>query len=164
MKMSNSIRKVDTIDYYSIVSGKQPGRAPSIFHREYKYYWCEFPQAPVYSIYNTRFYTVPPLAHSVDCSTYGQIHFWARTGTLYCPTLVVVSFTPQNEIKELRYYFYNGLEISLPDGSFGKVAAPDKEEFDYCLSAFLKHYLSDKYSLNSYWKGVLLQSSDLLIS
>ena len=142
MKMSKSIRKVDTIDYYAIVAGIRPGRSPSIYHREHKYYWREFPCPPVYKIHSTLFYKVTPLAHSVDCSTFEQIHFWAQTGTPNCPTLVVVSFSPPFEVKKIRYYFYNGLVISHPDGSFGRIAAPDKELFDYCLSVILANYLA----------------------
>jgi hypothetical protein len=74
MKMSNSNPKADTIDYYAMVAGIRPGRSPSIFHREYKYYWGEFPQALDYSIYNTTFHKVTPLAHTVDCRKYGQLH------------------------------------------------------------------------------------------
>ncbi len=41
MKMSNSIRKVDTINYYDMVAGILPGRSPSIFHNEHRYYWAK---------------------------------------------------------------------------------------------------------------------------
>lgn len=147
--MSNSNPKADTIDYYSIVAGIRPGRSPSIYHKEYKYYWVEFPCPPVYKIHSTSFYKVTPLPHCVDCSRYGQLHYWARTGTLYCPTLVVVSFTPPFEVKKIRYYFYNGLVISHPDGSFGSVSAPDNELFKYCLLGFFANYLAAKYDFSS---------------
>lgn len=149
MKMSNSKAKTDAVDYYSIVSGIQPGRAPSIFHREYKYYWCEFPQAPVYSIYNTRFYKVTPLAHSVDCSTFGQIHYWARVGSVFCPALVVFHFTGAHAMKKIRYYFFSGMWVDDKESkSMIEIANPDQELFQYALSGFISGYLSKHYSFN----------------
>ncbi len=146
MKMSNSIRKADTIDYYSIVAGIRPGRSPSIYHREHPYYWTDFPNPPVFKIYNTTFHKVMPLAHSVDCRDLGQLHYWARSGRVSCPSLVVISFSPPNEIKKIRYFFYEGLEISNADGPFVRVTAPDMELFSYCLAGFLQEHLSNNYT------------------
>lgn len=145
-----NIKPTSEVDYYSFIEKISPGRSPSIYHREHSYYWTDFPSPPIFSIYNTTFQKVTPQPNCVDCSRFGEIHFWARTGTPYCPTLVVISFSPHYEVKKIRYFFYKGLEISLPDGSFGRITAPDKELFDYCLSGFLKHYLSDKYSFRAY--------------
>jgi hypothetical protein len=149
MNKSNSNSKSDTIDYYAMVAGIRPGRSPSIFHKEYQYYWTDFPVPPVYTIFNTTFHKITPLPHCVDCTRFGQIHFWVRTGTPYCPTLVVISFTPPFVVKKVRYYFYNGLEISLTNGSFRRVTAPDKELFNYCLSGFFTNYLAAKYDFSS---------------
>ena len=120
-----NIKPTTEVDYYSFIKKISPGRSPSIYHKEYQYYWSAFPQAPVYTIFNTTFYKITPLPHCVDCSEYGQIHYWARVGSVYCPTLVVISFSPHYEVKKIRYFFYEGLEISNADGPFVRVTAPD---------------------------------------
>lgn len=146
MNKSNSNSKVDTIDYYSIVSLNRPRRSPSIFHKEYKHYWCEFPQAPVYSIYNTKFYKLTPLPHTVDCSQFGQIHFWVRVGSINSPALVVFHFSKSNVVKEIRYYFYGGLCVEGKENkSMIEIVNPDKELFLYALSGFMLDYLSRFY-------------------
>jgi len=143
MKMSNSNPKADTIDYYSIVSGIRPGRSPSIFHKEYKYYWTDFPMPPVFKIYNTTFNKVTPLPHCVDCSRYGQLHYWARVGSIYSPVLVVVYFEQPGKIERLRIYFYGGLWVENPlTFKMDKVNVPDLELFRYALAGFLKDFLN----------------------
>ena len=149
MKMSNSIRKVDTIDYYSIVSGISHGRSPSIYHNEHRYYWGEFPYPPVYKIHSTSFYKVTPLPHCVDCSRDGQVHYWARVGSVFCTALVVFYLTTEDVVRQIRYYFYDGLWVENKESkSMIEIANPDLEIFHYSLSGFMHYFLSRNYSFN----------------
>lgn len=141
--------KETSLDYYALVRRIRPSRAPSIFHQEYKYYWGEFPQPPVYSIYNTTFYNITPLAHTVDCRNCGQLHYWARVGRAFCPALVVFHFTEAKAVREIRCYFYGGLVIERSEWrSMAKVENPDLELFHYALAGFLQEYLSRFYQFN----------------
>lgn len=147
MTNSKSTSEPDDIDYYSIVSSVRPGRSPSIYHKEHRYYWSEFPQAPVYSIYNSTFHKVTPQAHTVDCRKYGQLHYWARIGDIYSPTLIVYEFTPSCSISKIKYFFLGGISVSDPStGKMVTIEYPDKELFQYCLAGFSKEYLSKSYS------------------
>ena len=149
MNKSSSNSKVDTIDYYSIVSKIRPRRSPPIFHKEYKHYWGEFPQALVYSIYNTKFYKLTPLPHTVDCTQYGQIHYWARVGSIFSPALVVFHFSEAKVIMKIRYYFFGGMWVEvLKRKSMIEIVNPDKELFLYALSGFMLDYISRFHSLN----------------
>lgn len=149
MNKSNSNSKSDTIDYYSIVSKIRPRRSPSIFHREYKYYWVEFPQTPVYSIYNTTFYKVTPMANMVDCTKYGQVHYWVRVGSIYSPALVVFHFSETQVIMKIRYYFFGGMWVEvLKRKSMIEIENPDEELFDYVLAGFIIDYMRPRYSFS----------------
>ena len=145
MKMSNSNPKADTIDYYSIVAGIRPGRSPSIYHKEHRYYWGEFPCPPVYKIHSTSFYKVTPLPHCVDCSRYGQLHYWARVGSVFSPVLVVVYFSPPNRIIDIRFFFFAGRIVDTSENGMTNVLSPDDESFRICLSGFLKEFLSETF-------------------
>ena len=147
--MSNSNTKADTIDYYSIVAGIRPGRSPSIYHREHPYYWTDFPNPPVFKIYNTTFHKVMPLAHSVDCRDLGQLHYWARIGDRYSPALIVFEVIPPENIFKIKYYFFRGLLVSDPGaGKVVSVKSPDNELVQYCIAGFSKEFLSKKYSFS----------------
>ena len=149
MKMSNSNPKADTIDYYSIVAGIRPGRSPSIYHKEYKYYWVEFPCPPVYKSHSTSFYKFTPLPHCVDCSRYGQVHYWARLGSVFCPALVVFHLTTEDVVRQIRYYFYGGLWVENKESKpMIEIANPDLEIIHYSLSGFMNYFLSRNYSFN----------------
>ena len=149
MNKSNSNSKADAVNYYSIISGIRPGRSPSIFHKEHRYYWGEFPDPPVYTIYNTTFNKVTPLAHTVDCRKYGQLHYWARIGDRYSPALIVFEFIPPENIFKIKYYFFRGLSVSDPGTSeVVSVKSPDNELVRYCIAGFSKEFLSKKYSFS----------------
>jgi hypothetical protein len=153
------------MDYYQLVKTITPGRCPSVQYVEHKQIWGEFTYAPIYSIHTATFWKVHARRDTVDLRKEGRLDYWVRIGSTYCPASFSCQLNTIGLVSDITYYFYNGLFVeSKMDSSMIEIKAPDKEMFDYCLSAFLKHYLSDKYSLNSYWKGVLLQSSDLLIS
>lgn len=147
--MSNSNAKTDAVDFYSIVAGIRPGRSPIIYHKEHEFYWSEFPHPPVCKIYNTSFFKVTPLAHTVDCSKHGQIHYWTRVGSVFCPALVVFHFTTEDVVREIQYYFYGGLWVENKESkSMIKIANPDLEIFHYSLSGFIHYFLSRHYSFN----------------
>ncbi len=145
MNKSNSNPKADTIDYYSIVSRIRPRRSPSIYHKEYHYYWTDFPMPPVYTIFNTTFHKVTPLSHCVDCSRYGQLHYWARAGSIYSPVLVVVYFSPPNRIIDIRFFFFAGRIVDTSENGMTNLISPEEESFRICLSGFLKEFLSETF-------------------
>ena len=145
MSKSNSTSGSEAIDYYSIVSRIRPRRSPSIFHKEYQYYWSAFPQAPVYTIFNTTFHKITPLSHCVDSLKYGQIHHWIRVGSIFCPALLVTYFSPPNCIVDVRFYFFAGRIVDKSETGSAKILAPDEELFCICLSGFLKNHLSENF-------------------
>jgi hypothetical protein len=101
----------------------------------------------VFTVYNTTFNKVIPFSHCVDCSQYGQVHFWARIGGTYSPALVVFHFTEAKAMKEIKYYFFGGLIIDHPEVSpMAKIKNPDLELFRYVLAGFLQDYLSRFYT------------------
>jgi len=148
MNIPMQSKRGKVVDFYRLVKNIEPGRSPSIYHREYPYYWVDFPQPPAFAIYNTTFHKVTPLPHCVDCTKYGQVHYWARISSVYCPALVVLHFCEPNTIIRIKYYFYAGLHVEVHGGkSMEKVTAPDKEMFQYCLAGFIQDYISRKSPL-----------------
>lgn len=125
---------------------KKNTNQPILHHEELHFFNDYFPSLPLHTIHTVEFYKLTPMANLVDTSKVGRVHFWAKVKNELQGVLVICLMSEPNTIYAIHYYMYERKWVDVGDGQMKKTEAMDDEMFEYCLTGFVRQYLSLTFS------------------